>query len=193
MSLSNGATHVSWLHNTLLGVLKTHSVQWSSALIHWRWNMHTNPTPCSHSSVPVPQYSRYCGTGTAPSCFISSTTLMILDDQSSISMRQSNSYGTSECRLLTGSTVNSQQRCHNCRCAIVTAVELKQEDKKIGNIWTNNPQSISYHSTASTLLLMQDMFQMIIHCGCYVVNGYNEPLLHKILCAHTHTQNMLCM
>jgi hypothetical protein len=66
-------------------------------------------------------------------------------------------------------------------------VELIQEDRKIGNICTNNPQSISYHSTASTPLLMQDTFQIIIHCGCYVVNGYNEPLLHKILRACVHT------
>jgi hypothetical protein len=47
--------------------------------------------------------------------------------------RVTNSYGTHECRLLTGCTVNSQQRCHNCRCGIITAVKLIQ-DRKIGNI-----------------------------------------------------------
>ena len=80
--------------------------------------------------------------------------------------------------------LHSQQ----CRCG-TTAVELTQEDKKTRNIWTNNPRSISYHSTASTLLLVQDTFQMIIHSGCYVVNGQNEPLLHKIL--HTHTKHFV--
>lgn len=38
---------------------------------------------------------------------------------------------------------------------------------------------------------MQDTFHMIIHCGCYVVNGYNEPLLHKILLPHTHTKRVV--
>lgn len=42
-----------WRYSTLFSVLKTHSVQWSSAVTHWPWNTHTKPTPCFHPSVPV--------------------------------------------------------------------------------------------------------------------------------------------
>lgn len=76
---------------------------------------------------------------------------------------------------------------HNASCGAHT------RRQKNWNIWTNNPQSILYHSTASTPLLVQDTFQMINHCGCYGVNGYNEPLSHKILHAraHTHTKHIV--
>lgn len=47
--------------------------------------------------------------------------------------RENNSYGTCECNLLlTGCEVNSQQRCHNCRCEIITAVELIEKTEKLG-------------------------------------------------------------
>lgn len=49
----------SWWYSRLFNVLKTHSVQWSSAVTHWPWNTHTKPTPCFHPSVPV-LWSGHC-------------------------------------------------------------------------------------------------------------------------------------